>query len=55
VEQQRMRKTYQYKLNPTAQQERMLERTLPSVVISTTPPLVSEAWRMRGVNVTYHK
>jgi putative transposase len=57
MEQQSIRKTYQYKPKPTSQQERMLERTLMlcrhvyNAVISER----REAWRMRGVTVTYYR
>src|SRR6516164_7873026 len=54
MERQRIRKTYKYKLKPTLEQERELER-----VLMLCRPLYNaaigerrEAWRMRGVTIT---
>jgi putative transposase len=57
MEQQSIRKTYQYKLKPTSQQERMLERTLMLCrhVYNAAIGERREAWRMRGVTVTYYQ
>jgi putative transposase len=57
MEQQSIRKTYQYKLKPTSQQERMLERTLMLCrhVYNAAIGERREAWRMRGVAVTYYQ
>jgi putative transposase len=57
MEQQSTRKTYQYKLKPTSQQERVLERTLMLCrhVYNAAIGERREAWRMRGVTVTYYQ
>ena len=57
MEQQSIRKTYQYKLKPTLEQERMLERTLMLCrhVYNAAIGERREAWRMRGVTVTYYQ
>ena len=55
MEQQTVRKTYQYKLKTTAEQERKLERALMLCrhVYNAAIGERQEAWRMRGVSVTY--
>jgi putative transposase len=55
MEQQSIHKTYSYKLTPTPQQERMLERTLMLCrpIYNAAIGERREAWRMRGVSVTY--
>jgi putative transposase len=57
MEQQGVRKTYQYKLTPTPQQERTLERTLMLCrhVYNAAIGERREAWRMRGVSITYYQ
>ena len=52
-----VRKTYRYKLNPTPEQERLLERTLMRCrhVYNAAIGERREAWRMRGVSVTYYQ
>ena len=57
MEQQSIRKTYKYKLKPTPEQERVLERTLMLCrhVYNAAIGERREAWRMRGVSVTYYQ
>ena len=57
MEQQSVRKTYQYKLKPTPEQERALDRTLMLCrhVYNAAVGERREAWRMRGVSVTYYQ
>src|SRR5215813_14072982 len=57
MEQQRMRKTYKYMLKPTSEQGRMLERTLMLCrhVYNAAVGERREAWRMRGITVTYYQ
>ena len=57
MEQQSIRKTYKYKLKPTPEQERMLERVLMLCrhVYNAAIGERREAWRMRGVTVTYYQ
>jgi len=57
MEQQSIRNTYQYKLTPTAEQERMLERTLMLCrhIYNAAIGERREAWRMCGVSVTYYQ
>ena len=57
MEQQSVRKTYQYKLNPTPEQARALDRTLLLCrhVYNEAVDERREAWRMRGVSVTYYQ
>ena len=57
MEQQNVRKTYQYKLKPTLEQERLLERTLMLCchVYNAAVGERREAWRMRGVSITYYQ
>jgi putative transposase len=57
MDQQSIRKTHRYKLNPTPQQERILERTLMLCrhVYNAAMGERREAWRMRGVSVTYYQ
>ena len=52
MEQQSIRKTYKYKLKPTPEQERTLERTLMLCrhVYNAAISERREAWRMRGVS-----
>src|SRR5215831_16687809 len=56
MEQQSARKTYQYKLKPTAEQERELDRTLMLCrhIYNAAIGERQEAWRMRRVSVTYY-
>ena len=55
MEQQSIRKTYTYRLTPTPDQERQLERTLMLCrhVYNAAVEERREAWRQRGVSVTY--
>src|SRR5215472_10217312 len=55
MEQQGVRKTYKYKLKPTPEQERLLARTvrLCRHVYNAAVGERREAWRMRGISVTY--
>jgi putative transposase len=57
MEQPGVRKTFRYKLNPTPEQERLLERTLMLCrhVYNAAIGERREAWRMRGVSVTYYQ
>src|SRR6478735_8879322 len=57
MEQQSVRKAYQYKLTPTPEQERALDRTLMLCrhVYNAAVGERREAWRMRGVSVTYYQ
>ena len=57
MEQQSVRKTYQYKLKPTPEQERALDRTLMLCrhVYNAAVGERREAWRMRGVSVNYYQ
>jgi putative transposase len=57
MERQRIRKTYKYKLKPTLEQERELGRTLMLCrhVYNAAIGERREAWRMRGVTVTYYQ
>jgi len=57
MEQPTVRKTFRYKLNPTPEQERLLERTLMLCrhVYNAAIGERREAWRMRGVSVTYYQ
>ncbi len=57
METQSVRKTYQYQLNPTPEQERALDRTLMLCrhVYNAAVGERREAWRMRGVSVTYYQ
>ena len=54
IEQHGLRKTLKYKLKPTPEQERLLERTLMLCrhVYNAAVGERREAWRMRGVSVT---
>ena len=56
MEQPSVRKTYKYKLKPTPEQERLLERTLMLCrhVYNAAIGERSEAWRMRGAFLTLH-
>ena len=57
MEQQSIRKTYKYKLKPSPEQERMLDRALMLCrhVYNAAIGERREAWRMRGVSVTYYQ
>ena len=57
MEQQSIRKTYKYKLKPTPEQERMLDRTLMLCrhVYNAAIEERREAWRKRGVSVSYYQ
>ena len=57
MEQQNIRKTFKYKLKPTPEQERGLERVLMLCrhVYNAAVGERREAWRMRGVTVTYYQ
>jgi putative transposase len=56
-ERQRIRKTFKYKLEPTAEQERTLEHTLMRCrhVYNAAIGERRAAWRMRGISVTYYQ
>jgi putative transposase len=57
VTEQMVRKTYKYKLKPTPDQERVLDRTLMLCrhVYNAAVDERREAWRMRGVSVSYYQ
>jgi putative transposase len=57
MEQQCVRKTYRYKLKPTPEQERTLERTLMLCrhIYNAAVGERREAWRLRGISVTYYQ
>ncbi|HEY7022204.1 MAG TPA: transposase [Ktedonobacterales bacterium] len=57
MERQAIRKTYKYKLKPTLEQELELERVLMLCrhVYNAAIGERREAWRMRGVTVTYYQ
>jgi putative transposase len=57
MEQQSVRKTFQYKLKPTPEQERLLERTLMLCrhIYNAAVGERREAWRMRGVSASYYQ
>src|SRR6476646_9696062 len=57
MERRCLHKTYQYKLTPTPEQERALERTLMLCrhVYNAAVGERREAWRLRGVSVTYYQ
>jgi putative transposase len=57
MEQQGIRKTFKYKLKPTPKQERLLERamTLCRHIYNAAVGERREAWRLRGITVTYHQ
>ena len=57
MEQRSARKTYQYKIKPTAEQELALDRTLMLCrhVYNAAIGERREAWRKRGVSVTYYQ
>jgi len=57
MEQHGLRKTFKYKLKPTPEQERLLERTLMLCrhVYNAAVGERREAWRMCGVSVTYYQ
>jgi putative transposase len=54
---QTTRKSYKYKLRPTSEQVRMLERTLMLCrhVYNAAIGERREAWRLRGVTVNYYQ
>ena len=57
MDEQTVRKTYKYKLKPTPEQERVLERTLMLCrhVYNAAVGERREAWRMCGVSVSYYQ
>jgi putative transposase len=57
MEQRSVRKTYKYKLKPTPQQERTLDRTIMLCrhVYNAAIGERREAWQKRGVTVTYYQ
>ncbi len=57
MEQETIRKTFKYKLKPTPEQERELERalTLCRHIYNAAIGERREAWRMRSVTVTYYQ
>jgi transposase len=57
MQQLSVRKMYKYKLNPTPEQQPLLERTLMLCrhVYNAAVGERHEAWRMRGVTVTYYQ
>jgi len=57
METQGVRKTYKYKLKPTPEQERELDRTLMLCchIYNAAVGERREAWGMRGVSVTYYQ
>jgi putative transposase len=57
MEQLGLHKTYKYKLKPTIEQEQLLERALMLCrhVYNAAVGERREAWRMRGVNVSYYQ
>jgi putative transposase len=57
MKEQNIRKTYKYKLKPTAEQVRALERTLTLCrhIYNAAFGERREAWRMRGISVTYYQ
>ncbi len=57
MEPQSIRKTFKYKLQPTPDQERLLDCTLMLCrrVYNAALGERREAWRMRGISVTYHQ
>ncbi|HEV2458644.1 MAG TPA: transposase, partial [Ktedonobacterales bacterium] len=57
MEQQSILKTYLYKLKPTPQQERVLDHTLMLCrhVYNAALGERREAWRMRGISVSYYQ
>jgi putative transposase len=57
MEQQSIRKTFKYRLKPTSNQEQTLERTLMLCrhVYNAAVGERREAWRLRGVSVTYYQ
>ena len=57
MEPQNVRKTFKYRLKPTPEQEPLLERTvmLCRHVYNAAVGERREAWRLRGVSVTYYQ
>jgi putative transposase len=57
MDQQSVRRTCKYRLKPTPEQERLLERTLMLCrhVYNAAVKERREAWRQRGVSVTYYQ
>ena len=57
MDEQTTRKSYKYKLKPTPEQARMLDRTLMLCrhVYNAAIGERREAWRMRGVSVHYYQ
>lgn len=54
---QRIRKTYKYKLTPTPEQKRVLDRTLMLCrhIYNAAIAERREAWRLRGIILTYYQ
>jgi putative transposase len=54
---QTVRKTYKYKLKPTPEQERILGRALMLCrhIYNAAVGERREAWRLRGVSITYYQ
>jgi helix-turn-helix protein len=57
MERQTVHKTYKYKLKPNPEQERLLGRTLVlrRHVYNAVVGERKEAWRLRGVTVSYYQ
>jgi putative transposase len=57
MEEQGIRKAYKYKLKPNSGQERLLDRTLMLCrqVYNAAIEERREAWRMRGITITYYQ
>jgi len=57
MECQHLRKTYKYKLKPTTEQERLLERTLTLCrdIYNAAVGERREAWRRQGTSITYYQ
>ena len=57
MEPQSVHKTYKYKLKPTLKQERLLERTVMRCrhVYNAAVEERREAWRMRGITLSYYQ
>jgi putative transposase len=57
MERQSVRKVFKYKLKPTPEQERALDRTIMLCrhVYNAAVGERREAWRLRGVSVTYYQ
>jgi putative transposase len=57
MEHQSLHRTYKYKLKPNSEQERLLEYTLAfcRLVYNSAVGERKEAWRLRGVTVSYYQ